>query len=79
MVPMMLTVVGTALRPASVTVTTAIPLLLVVARFAANVWLSRKARSTATAKTTLPSTQATRRGVTVESRVRTPWSQEMLI
>jgi hypothetical protein len=71
MVPVMLTVVGAALRPASVTVTAGVT-RLVTAFFAASVCVNRAASATASSATTAPKINMTRRGVSHDARAGAP-------
>ena len=86
MVPVMLTVVGAALRPASVTVTAGATRSVTVF-FAPSVWANRAAMAMATSATAAAKINMTRRGVNHDAAAGVPAltgvsrrsSQEMLI
>src|SRR5580704_7301492 len=71
MVPVMLTVVGAALRPASVTVTAGVT-RLVTAFLVARVWVNRAAMASATRATAATKINMTRRGVSHGARGAAP-------
>ncbi len=77
MVPVMLTVVGAALRPASVTVTAGVT-RLVTGFFAASVWVNRAAIAMATSATAAAKINMTRRGVSHAAPARRPGAHRRL-